>query len=157
MKDFVDFQSALIGLRNGEPEIQVVSEAEDSELGTFSAELRTNTTCKVVDLHGAKLTSKPRLQLLTDLLRGNSALTHLGLGGIGLGTVGAQAIAEGVKENTTLNSLDLVRNDLKDSDVAIIKEALSSSSVISLDCMERSCCQSQDFSFLLSFYEVTLH
>jgi len=58
-------------------------------------------------------------------------LTIYSLGGIGLGTVGAQAIAEGVKENTTLNSLDLVRNDLKDSDVAIIKEALSSSSMSS--------------------------
>jgi len=92
--------------------------------------------------------SKPRLQRLTHLLRGNSALTHLeyvvrhvfyvnltiySLGGIGLGTAGAQAIAEGLKENITLNSLDLTRNDLKDRDVAIIKEALSSSSVISLE------------------------
>jgi len=49
MKDFSDFQSAIIGLRNGANDIQVVSDSEDPELDLFLNDLRGNSSCKVVE------------------------------------------------------------------------------------------------------------
>eukprot|EP00732_Lithocolla_globosa_P000401 Lithocolla_globosa_v1_NODE_120_length_6112_cov_229.957240.p1 type:complete len:1897 gc:universal NODE_120_length_6112_cov_229.957240:270-5960(+) len=71
--------------------------------------LKKNSTLQQLDLHGNALGDGGANELAASLA--NSSLQHLNLGGNNIGGIGFQAIADSLKVNPTLQTLNLVAND----------------------------------------------
>eukprot|EP00301_Raphidiophrys_heterophryoidea_P019344 c4297_g1_i1.p1 GENE.c4297_g1_i1~~c4297_g1_i1.p1 ORF type:complete len:848 (+),score=175.33 c4297_g1_i1:383-2926(+) len=72
------------------------------------------------------------LRTLTEALAVNNSLTHLDLSGFVLGDSGVSLVAEGLKSNTALRSLNIAHNNLSDFGGCCLTDMLSHNSTLQI-------------------------
>jgi Ran GTPase-activating protein (RanGAP) involved in mRNA processing and transport len=103
------------------------SALESAGLAEIAPVLYRNTSIKTLDLSDNGLDDIESANLLRELLRRNKSITSLCIGSnaFGRNAAATRSILEGVRCNTALQQLDLLRCDLDDRGVSILANALA--------------------------------
>ncbi|CAF1490717.1 unnamed protein product [Didymodactylos carnosus] len=97
-----------------------VQQLSDADVKLLANALKTNTHCKVLDLHQNKLTSV-EAQFIADMLKVNTTLTSLWLSCNRLGDDGTRTLCEVLRrQNNMLEHLSLNGNRITDKSVDAI-------------------------------------
>ena len=88
--------------------------------------LKVNRTLISLDLKQNRLDDKAGSKLCIDLLNNNSCLEFLGLSSNMLGNMFSESLAEFVKMNQSIQSLDVSCNQITESNAETLKDSLQS-------------------------------
>ncbi|KAG0378852.1 hypothetical protein BGX24_002642, partial [Mortierella sp. AD032] len=79
---------------------------------------------------GGKYTGKKEIEMLAETLKTNSTLTTLNLRSNSIGEYGAMALAEALKTNSALTTLELIGNSIGGNGAVALAEALKTNSTL---------------------------
>jgi NLR family CARD domain-containing protein 3 len=104
-------------------EINLAGKQYYGDLEVLSEDLATNTTVTILNLESKIIYDEGMVRFAEALGKKNRTLVEIGLGRSTIFESGASALAAALRENTTLQGLDLSNNYIADGGVAILADS----------------------------------
>uniref|UniRef100_A0A7S3PQ58 Uncharacterized protein n=1 Tax=Aplanochytrium stocchinoi TaxID=215587 RepID=A0A7S3PQ58_9STRA len=148
-------EEALERLQNGDKAVTYIPSSKSKEKNspnlnvTYLAEaLKTNTTCRALSVKRTVIDQK-RGKVFAEMLSENSTLRHLNLGFVT--DTGLMALAPGLENNCTLNSLHFPHNKISDRGAEALIVALEQNRSITTIYIGSAICDSSIFTMIETF------